>query len=47
MVEHLAYIETVAGSSPVTPIVFGTIAQLGEHRIVDPKVAGSNPVGTA
>lgn len=47
LVEHLAYIETVAGSSPVPPIVFGTIAQLVEHRIVDPKVAGSNPVGTA
>ena len=28
MVEHLAYIEKVAGSSPVPPIVFGTIAQL-------------------
>ena len=47
LVELLAYIEMVAGSNPVPPIIFGTIAQLEEHRIVDPKVAGSNPVGTA
>lgn len=40
---------TVTGSTPVTTvcvIIFGGIAQLVEHRTVNPIVTGSKPVAT-
>ena len=35
----------VAGSSPVTPTTFATVAQLAEHRTCNAKVNGSIPFG--
>lgn len=41
MVEHLFCTQGVVGSSPASG--YGLVAQLVEHRIVNPKRAGSIP----
>jgi hypothetical protein len=41
--EHPPYKRAVMGSIPIAPILFGTLAQLVEHRTFNPAVLGSNP----
>ena len=46
LVSRLSWAQAIGGSNPPTQTRFGSSIGV-EHRLVTPKVAGSNPVQTA
>ena len=44
MVAHLVWDQRAAGSNPVIPIEYGSLAQLGERLPYKQDVTGSSPV---